>query len=105
MSYFQSIKLENYRNFKNFETDFISRSNVLIGKNGSGKTNILESISLFETGRGFRKDNLKNFVNHDSENNHFKVTSVFINNNSNIDLSISNQIKDTSSIKKIIIAF
>ena len=55
LNFFQNIKLENYRNFNYFEIDFTSGCNILIGKNGSGKTNILESISLFEKGRGFRK--------------------------------------------------
>ena len=30
----------------------------LIGTNGSGKTNFLESISLLEPGKGFRKNSL-----------------------------------------------
>ena len=64
LGFFQSIKLENYRNFNYFEADFKSGCNILIGKNGSGKTNILESISLFERGRGLRKDNINNLVNH-----------------------------------------
>ena len=63
MNFFQNIKLENYRNFKFFEIDFHEGCNVLIGKNGAGKTNILESISLFEKGRGIRKESIKNLIN------------------------------------------
>ena len=44
MSHFQNIQLENYRNFINFKSNFIPGCNVLIGNNGSGKTNILESL-------------------------------------------------------------
>ena len=67
MNFFQNIKLENYRNFIYFKTDFILGCNILIGKNGSGKTNILESISLFEKGRGLRKDNINNLVNQNND--------------------------------------
>ena len=75
MSYFQSIELENYRNFKNFKIDFSSVCNVLIGKNGSGKTNVLEAISLFERGRGLRKDSIKDLVNYEDNKKHFNVFS------------------------------
>lgn len=62
MGYFKKIKLFNYRNFTYFENDFSERCNVLFGENGSGKTNILEAISLFGKGRGFRKDNISNII-------------------------------------------
>lgn len=44
---FNSLKLENFKNFKNFEHNFILHNNlsVLIGNNGSGKSNLLEAIS------------------------------------------------------------
>ena len=103
MSYFESIKLENYRNFNNFETNFISGCNVLIGKNGSGKTNLLESISLFEKGRGFRKDKIKNLVNYNSDQKKFKISSIFFNQNSKINLSLFNTDNEKSSVKKLLI--
>ena len=34
---------------------------AFIAKNGSGKTNILEGLSLLEKGRGFKKDKVINF--------------------------------------------
>ena len=49
MGYFKKIVLNNYRNFQNYENNFSNSCNVLYGKNGSGKTNILESLSLFYT--------------------------------------------------------
>ena len=36
--------------------------NILYGDNGSGKTNILESISLIGKGRGLRNANIKNLI-------------------------------------------
>ena len=98
MSYFQSLKLENYRNFKNFETCFVPGCNVLIGKNGSGKSNILESISLFEKGKGFRNDKIKNFINYKSNSNNFNITSVFIDEKIEINLSLFNLINKNGTI-------
>ena len=62
MGYFKKISLNNYRNFKKYELDFSNNCNVFYGKNGSGKTNILESLSLFVKGRGIRNDNLNNLI-------------------------------------------
>ncbi len=62
MGYFKKISLNNYRNFKKYEIDFSNNCNVFYGKNGSGKTNILESLSLFVKGRGIRNDNLNNLI-------------------------------------------
>ena len=103
MIYFRSLKLENYRNFKNFNTYFTPGCNVIIGQNGTGKTNILESISLFEKGKGFRKDNIKNFVNYTSKKKYFKISSVFFDKNNEINLSLFNEINKSSIVKKILI--
>ena len=101
MNYFQRLKLENFRNFKNFETCFVPGCNVLIGKNGSGKSNILESISLFEKGKGFRNDNIKNFINYTSNKNNFKITSIFFDKKIEINLSLFSQVSRNGSIKSI----
>ena len=103
MGYFKNINLENYRNFNNFQLDFSSGCNILIGPNGSGKTNILESISLFERGRGIRKENIKNLINNKSKKQHFKITSIFSHKLNNINLLIENQTNDFNMRKKIFI--
>ena len=62
MGNFKNIKLINFRNFENYSLKFSNNCNVLFGINGSGKTNILEGISLFSKGRGLRKDKIYNIV-------------------------------------------
>jgi len=101
LGFFNKIKLENYRNFKNFDTELSSKCNILIGKNGSGKTNILESISLFEKGRGLRKDSIKNLINNKNQKEKFNVYSTFSFKDKEIDLSIYNENKNKDYIKKI----
>ena len=77
MNFFEKIRLENFRNFKEFTINFKNKCNIILGPNGSGKTNILESISLFEKGRGFRKDHLKNMINNNNQDKMFIINSNF----------------------------
>ncbi|MDA0782602.1 MAG: DNA replication/repair protein RecF [Rickettsiales bacterium] len=53
--YASSIKLGSYRNYKDLSLKLNASPVVLTGANGSGKTNILEAISLLSPGKGFRK--------------------------------------------------
>ncbi len=62
MGYFNGIDLVNFRNFENYSISFSKNCNVFYGKNGSGKTNILEGISLLSKGRGLRKDKFINII-------------------------------------------
>ena len=75
MNFFEKIHLENYRNFNNYSINLNQDCNVIYGINGSGKTNILESISLFERGRGFRKEKINNLINNKSQNKKFKINT------------------------------
>ncbi len=53
--YIKRIILNNFRNYKSFEAVFEPKTIILIGENGSGKTNLLEAISLLSPGRGLRR--------------------------------------------------
>ena len=50
----ERLSLHNYRNFKELELTFDKNIIIILGENGSGKTNILESISLLSPGQGLR---------------------------------------------------
>lgn len=54
------IKLLNFRNYEKLELKFNSKKNIIIGKNGMGKTNIIEAIYMLAFTRSFRasKDEL-----------------------------------------------
>ena len=67
MGYFKSIDLINFRNFENYSVSFSKNCNVFYGKNGAGKTNILEGISLLAKGRGIRKDKYSNIIKQNCE--------------------------------------
>ena len=67
MGYFSSIDLINFRNFENYSLNFSKNCNVFYGKNGSGKTNILEGISLLAKWRVLRKDKFVNIIKKNCE--------------------------------------
>jgi len=50
----RSLSLKNFRNFSDLEVTFSESLTVFIGKNGSGKTNILEGIRFLSISRSFR---------------------------------------------------
>ncbi len=52
--YLQHLHLINYRNYRNQEINLNRGINILLGANGQGKTNLLESIYYLATGGNFR---------------------------------------------------
>ena len=83
MGYFNSIDLINFRNFESYSISFSKNCNVFYGKNGSGKTNILEGISLLSKGRGLRKDKFANIIKKNCEKfvikSNFKIEEITYN--------------------------
>ena len=54
-----SLTLENFRNYRALSLTLPTAPVVLRGKNGAGKTNILEALSLLSPGRGLRNARLR----------------------------------------------
>lgn len=52
--YIRSLKLNDFRNYARAELALDAHPVVLIGDNGSGKTNLLEAVSLLGPGHGLR---------------------------------------------------
>ncbi|CAO4834051.1 MAG: DNA replication and repair protein RecF [Holosporales bacterium] len=51
----EKLRLYHYRNFENYVLPLDHQHVVLYGRNGAGKTNILEAVSLFSIGKGLKK--------------------------------------------------
>lgn len=66
-----NLTLTNYRNFTHVSLKLDSDLTLITGQNGSGKTNILESISLLSPGKGIRSSNFEEIC----RNNEFDWTS------------------------------
>ena len=58
------VMLENFRNYRALTLEVGARPVLLTGKNGAGKTNLLEAISLLMPGRGFRNASLRDLDCH-----------------------------------------
>ncbi len=50
----KSIRLTNFRNLKDVSLADIGRANVIVGRNGQGKTNLLEGVYVLGNGGSFR---------------------------------------------------
>ena len=62
------LSIERVRNIKMAALPCLQPFNVFYGKNGSGKTSVLEAIHLLATGRSFRTHLPRNYIQH--EQNH-----------------------------------
>ncbi len=62
------LSLTDFRNLKSTTLDFHPSLNFLCGSNGSGKTNLLESIHVLCQACSFRTHQLKQCISHDKSN-------------------------------------
>ncbi len=66
-----TLTLRNFRNIEAAELTFSSIGNIFVGRNGAGKTNILESIYYLSLARSFRSSQLKKIIQ--SQSDHLQV--------------------------------
>lgn len=58
MTYIKDLILTNYRVYENVKFSFKPNINIIYGKNGIGKTNILEALSFLTAGKGMLSANI-----------------------------------------------
>lgn len=63
----KNITVENFRNIKYANVDFCNGTNVLLGENAQGKTNLLESIYMTALGKSFRQGTDRDVIKFDEE--------------------------------------
>jgi len=64
---FSKIDLRNFRCFESLSIDLSSKASLFYGKNGCGKTSLLESIYVASSGRSFRTSNLESLIKNGSK--------------------------------------
>lgn len=74
----ENIRLINFRNYSSIGLDFHKNVNIIVGRNGQGKTNLLEAIYITSTGRSFRTNKDIDIIN-------FNRDEGYIGLNANID--------------------
>jgi putative ATP-dependent endonuclease of OLD family len=68
MQYIKQLKLLNYKRFKEFEVEFDSKINTIIGDNEAGKSTILQAIELLSSGSRHKVEatGIESILNKDS---------------------------------------
>ncbi len=62
-----ALKLTGFRNYSSLSQEFDARPIVLTGRNGAGKTNLLEAVSFLCDGRGLRGAGYGEIAGHNAE--------------------------------------
>lgn len=65
--FLKSLSLVNYKNFDSASFDFDSKINCLVGHNGVGKTNVLDSIYHLSFGKSYFNPITSQNINHNSD--------------------------------------
>lgn len=71
----KQLRLHNFRNYEHVIASFGPGINLIQGKNGQGKTNLLEAICLLSTGQSFRTTHLKDLIRHGAAG--FSIEGIF----------------------------
>ena len=67
------IELINFRNYKKKIYDKFSNLNIIIGKNGVGKTSIIEAIYLGSLAKSFKTNSDDTIINNESDSYKIKI--------------------------------
>lgn len=91
----KSVTLTNFRNYVEQKVEFDKGINIIHGKNGQGKTNILESLFMCSTAKSPRTSNYKELTNIDTGENFFVIRMDYDNNGSDnyIRIKYDNKVK------------
>ena len=67
------IELQNFRNYRKKIFDNFSNLNIIIGKNGIGKTSIVEAIYLGSLAKSFKTNNDETMINNNTDYFRIKI--------------------------------
>lgn len=65
--YLNNLELINFRNYKSVKLNFNNGTMLIVGDNGQGKTNLLESIHYIASGKSHRTANQDELINWNSD--------------------------------------
>src|SRR5659263_750779 len=65
--YLNNLELINFRNYKSVKLNFKNSIILIVGDNGQGKTNLLESIHYISSGKSHRTSDQDELINWDSD--------------------------------------
>lgn len=89
----EKLNITNCRSLENVSIELSDKVNIFSGKNASGKTTLLEALSLLSSGRSFRTSHISNIISH--EKKELLVTASTINKNTNSYIGIEKSANKT----------
>ena len=92
-----SFNIDNFRNLSQTQLDFNGNCNIFYGKNGSGKTSLLEAIYYLAMGRSFRSHILRRIIKYGA--NDFSLFAKIQQENNLISIGITRSITTGKRIK------
>ena len=102
MTSIEKVYIENFKSHKNYSLHLDKKYKhiVVYGKNGVGKTNLLDSLSFFSNAKGLRGSNLEEILPKDKETNTFTKIKIKIQSIDNVyDFSLE-IIREDNKLKK-----
>ena len=95
------IELLNFRNYKKKIFDNFSNLNIIIGKNGVGKTSIIEAIYIGSLAKSFKTNNELSIINENSDFFRIKVNYFDYSHKNNLELYLEKNNKKSKINSKI----
>lgn len=101
MMYIKSIKLTNFRNYESQTIELKDGLNVIVGKNASGKTNMIESVYCAGLGRSPRTTKYREMIKWKSDNAQIEIVIAKKYRDHKINFLINNADKKKVSVDDI----
>ncbi len=80
MTKLNRLTLTNFRNYDRLVWTVHNQKNIVYGSNASGKTNLLEALSLLVPGKGLKKARIEDLINYNHQQLGWGIIGEFSNN-------------------------
>lgn len=87
------LMLNNFRSYDKLEIEFSKNINIIIGNNGAGKTNIIESIYLLGITKSFLTNNEDEIINFNSDYLFLRGNFIINSKSKILEIGYSNKVK------------
>lgn len=82
----ESLYLKNFRNYGEINISFSPGTNLILGDNGEGKSNLIEAIYMLSTSKSFRSSSDKKISQWGADR--YNVIGQFLNEQNSFEISI-----------------